>query len=131
MMLFFFFAVQCLNDCSGPLHGACTATERGVRCICKAGWMGTDCSRSVSKCINNCNGRGTCLMGTCRCQTGYSGDDCSVKIGGGTLMDILAKNQNAQSAADNAPRFREVPPPSDLTHSNLESAPDAASLAET
>jgi len=104
--------LQCKNDCSGPAKGVCAATESGVRCMCKNGWMGDDCSRSTDKCPNDCSGKGVCLIGECKCQSGYTGLDCSQTIGGGTLLSVVAKNLAAADAEQKAnqtasqPRFR-------------------------
>jgi len=108
--------LQCPKDCSGADHGICHATETGVHCICKNGFVGDDCSRSADKCPADCNNHGICVLGDCKCEAGYTGLDCGSRIGGGTIFDVLSKNTQpaaptqAAGASGNttAPRFRSL-----------------------
>eukprot|EP00195_Chlamydomonas_chlamydogama_P007154 CAMPEP_0202896838 /NCGR_PEP_ID=MMETSP1392-20130828/5751_1 /ASSEMBLY_ACC=CAM_ASM_000868 /TAXON_ID=225041 /ORGANISM="Chlamydomonas chlamydogama, Strain SAG 11-48b" /LENGTH=484 /DNA_ID=CAMNT_0049582321 /DNA_START=368 /DNA_END=1822 /DNA_ORIENTATION=+ len=42
------------------------------------------------RCLNQCNGRGTCMAGWCHCEPGYYGADCSLSIGPDGKPQILA-----------------------------------------
>ncbi|GIL78580.1 hypothetical protein Vretimale_6199 [Volvox reticuliferus] len=88
------------RDKCGPvchLYGTCNQ-ELGI-CGCPRGRKGPDCATPVQTscrefcqhdglchriirewCINECNGRGTCVGGVCHCYPGYFGADCSLSI---------------------------------------------------
>ena len=53
-------------------------------CRCFPGFTGPNCEVVMSavfhlhKCLNDCNGRGTCVHNFCKCTPGYWGADCSL-----------------------------------------------------
>ncbi|KAG2427045.1 hypothetical protein HXX76_012561 [Chlamydomonas incerta] len=86
---------RCAPGCY--LHGTCNQ-ELG-RCDCPRGRQGPDCSEQLATscreycqhdgqchrvirewCINECNGRGSCVGGFCHCWPGYFGTDCSLSV---------------------------------------------------
>ncbi|KAG2484203.1 hypothetical protein HYH03_016938 [Edaphochlamys debaryana] len=86
---------KCAPGCT--VHGTCNQ-ELG-RCDCPRGRTGADCSTPLATscrqycqhegqcirfirewCINECNGRGTCMGGFCHCWPGYYGTDCSLSL---------------------------------------------------
>ncbi|XP_037548970.1 tenascin [Nematolebias whitei] len=63
---------DCPNECSD--QGRCV----DGKCVCFAGYSGTDCSQS--NCPGNCNNNGRCVNGECVCDPGFSGLDCSQRV---------------------------------------------------
>ena len=51
----------------------------GLRCRCKPGFGGLDCS--LRTCPGDCSGNGWCYDGTCLCYPEYGGADCNVHAG--------------------------------------------------
>ncbi|GFR45773.1 hypothetical protein Agub_g7227 [Astrephomene gubernaculifera] len=86
---------RCAPGCH--LYGTCHQ-ELG-RCDCPRGRTGPDCATPLATscreycqhdaechrvirewCINECNGRGSCVGGVCHCYPGYFGSDCALSI---------------------------------------------------
>ncbi|GIM01360.1 hypothetical protein Vretimale_6195 [Volvox reticuliferus] len=88
------------RDKCGPVcHVYGTCNQELAICGCPRGRKGPDCATPVQTscrefcqhdglchriirewCINECNGRGTCVGGVCHCYPGYFGADCSLSI---------------------------------------------------
>ena len=80
-------ASRCARGCEA--HGTCNQ-ELG-RCDCPRGRTGEACEAGSAEpferspfddqppfCLNDCNGRGTCVFGFCHCTPGFFGSDCSL-----------------------------------------------------
>ena len=58
-----------------------------AHCTCNEGMGGPLCATpSLHYCLNQCNGRGTCVFGYCECDTGWYGVDCSMRQGRITVV---------------------------------------------
>jgi hypothetical protein len=63
------------------------AVDRGqqvpmAQCTCNEGMIGRLCHAPVlHACLNQCNGRGTCVYGYCECDASWYGVDCSMRRG--------------------------------------------------
>lgn len=67
------------NSCQ---HGTCQMNGNSYRCICNAGYYGTNCETAEDPCLRNpCLNGGTCVRQsatfTCTCSSGYSGPTCA------------------------------------------------------
>jgi hypothetical protein len=68
-----------VNVCTS--HGTCVATDT---CICKLGYVGSDCSLPLcfgqnASDASVCGGNGLCMMpDVCQCYKGFKGTQCSV-----------------------------------------------------
>jgi len=70
------------TPCGGcSTHGICFSGK----CVCEAGYSGTDCSLVVGgfathRCPDQCNLNGLCLFGKCFCDPGWTGRACEAPI---------------------------------------------------
>ena len=64
-------------ECGGVARGACTGEARV--CTCAYGFAGRACEQT--RCIDGCNGHGTCdiLSGTCSCAATHDGPSCAAE----------------------------------------------------
>jgi hypothetical protein len=83
-------------DPPGPVPGIPAAkfdANGPMECICQPTHWGAKCEhplRSLSTCLNRCNGRGRCVESQCACDAGFWGADCTLRInpsGGYSLLD--------------------------------------------
>lgn len=62
----------CPNNCFG--RGICI----GKTCVCKSGWIGSDCSEFNCEKVSNCSNRGECTgPNICQCIEGWTGKNCA------------------------------------------------------
>ena len=75
-----------------------------ARCACNEGMRGDLCELPVlHACLNQCNGRGTCVFGYCQCDESWYGVDCSLHNGHVTVVqpsDHATTDQAAVSDID-------------------------------
>jgi len=75
-------AVVATSGCGGcSMHGLCMSGK----CVCEAGYSGSDCSLVVGgylthRCPSQCNLNGLCLFGKCFCDPGWNGHACEVPL---------------------------------------------------
>merc|ERR1711971_425364 len=61
------------------------------KCECKEPFSRPGCEFDTS-CANDCNGRGTCIEGSCLCHPGAGGEDCSHEPDDFTIMPVCKSN---------------------------------------
>lgn len=78
---FWFYSDQCLqNQVCRKSRG-----KRGLGCVCKDGWKGSDCKTDVNECKSNpCSSFQVCVNTdgsyTCSCPAGWQGSSCSQDV---------------------------------------------------
>jgi hypothetical protein len=99
-----------LGRCDCPRHrsgAACeidhAADEAGAKEVCKKYSfidinLCMDTMSSRGACLNDCNGRGTCVGGWCHCRPPYYGADCCLSMTSGkpVLLEGLNYTENAR-----------------------------------
>ncbi|PNW74962.1 hypothetical protein CHLRE_12g502450v5 [Chlamydomonas reinhardtii] len=95
--------------CSERCYDIATCNEElGGRCDCPKTLSGSECHQKATKeslqtygqstvkeakdplpCLNDCNGRGTCVYGACVCTRGNFTSDCSVSLGPDTQQPVV------------------------------------------
>ena len=88
-----------------------------TQCRCNEGMTGPFCERpTLHACLNQCNGRGTCVFGFCQCDAHWYGVDCSLRGGAVSVVaplpgkvDHTRELQMAPLAA--ASELSPLPPP--------------------